>query len=105
MPALAFLIIANFVGYALVGDNGVFSWGDYRRQKVERAVVLAELEAEKARLSRRADLLDPRSADPDLVEELVRRDLGLVRPDEVIIRTDEAPAAAGPAARASAQNR
>jgi cell division protein FtsB len=88
LPALAFLIIANFVGYALVGDNGVLSLGDYRHQKAERSVVLAELEAEKAQLARRAHLLDPRSADPDLVEELVRRDLGLVRPDEVIIRTD-----------------
>ena len=88
LPALAFLIIANFVGYAVIGDNGVLSWGDYRRQKAERAVVLARLEAERARLSHRADLLDPRSADPDLVEELVRRDLGLVRPDEVVIRTD-----------------
>jgi cell division protein FtsB len=88
LPAVAFLIIANFAGYAVVGDNGVLSWGDYRRQKAERAVVLATLEAERARLAQRADLLDPRSADPDLVEELVRRDLGLVRPDEVIIRTD-----------------
>ena len=88
LPAVAFLIIVNFVGYAVIGDNGVLSWGDYRRQKTERTVVLARLEAERARLAHRADLLDPRSADPDLVEELVRRDLGLVRPDEVIIRTD-----------------
>lgn len=87
LPALAFLVIANFSGYALMGDNGVFSWGDYRRQKAERAVVLAQLEAERAQLAHRAHLLDPRNADPDLVEEMVRRDLGLVRPDEVVIRT------------------
>ena len=88
LPAVAFLIIANFVGYAVVGDNGVLSWGDYRRQKAERAVVLAELETEKARLEHRNRLLDPRNADPDLAEELVRRELGLVRPDEVIIPLD-----------------
>ncbi|HEX8527025.1 FtsB family cell division protein [Allosphingosinicella sp.] len=85
LPAVAFLIIANFVGYAMVGDNGVLSWGDYRRQKAERSVELAQLEAQKARLAHRADLLDPRNVDPDLAEEMVRRDLGLVRPDEVII--------------------
>ena len=85
LPAVAFLIIANFVGYAVVGDNGVLSWGDYRRQKAERSVELAELEAQKARLAHRANLLDPRNVDPDLAEEMVRRDLGLVRPDEVII--------------------
>ena len=91
LPAVGLLVIANFVGYAVIGDNGVLSWGDYRRMKAERAVQLAELEAEKSRLAHRAALLDPRHADPDLAEELVRRDLGLVRPDEVIIELgDEA---------------
>jgi len=84
-PAIAFLIIANFLGYALVGANGVFSWGDYRRQKAERSVELAQLETERVRLVRRAHLLDPRNADPDLADELVRRELGLIRPDEVVI--------------------
>src|SRR5215217_266025 len=88
LPAVAFLIIANFAGYAVMGDNGVLSWGDYRRQKTERTVVLARLEAEKARLEHRSALLDPRSADPDLVEEMVRGYLGYVRPDEVVIPLD-----------------
>ena len=96
LPAVGLLVIANFVGYAVVGDNGVLSWGDYRRMKAERAVQLGQLEAEKARLAHRANLLDPRRADPDLAEELVRRDLGLVRPDEVIIELDN-DTAVGPA--------
>lgn len=89
LPALALLIIANFAGYAVAGSNGVLSWGDYRRQKQERQVELAGLEAEKARLAHRADLLDPRRADPDLADELVRKELGLVRPDEVIVAIEE----------------
>jgi cell division protein FtsB len=101
LPALGVLVIANFLGYAIVGDNGVLSWGDYRRIKAERAVELAQLEQERARLVHRAQLLDPRRADPDLAEELVRREHGLVRPDEVIIEIEdtaspeEAPAATG----------
>ena len=89
LPALALLIIANFVGYAIVGANGILSWGDYRRMKSEKLVELAQLDAEKARLAHRADLLDPRRADPDLADEMVRRDLGLVRPDEVIIQIED----------------
>jgi cell division protein FtsB len=85
LPALAILIIANFMGYAIVGANGVMSWGDYRRLKTERQVELAQLNEERVRLAHRADLLDPRRADPDLADEMIRRDLGLVRPDEVII--------------------
>ena len=100
LPALGLLIIANFLGYAIVGDNGVLAWGDYRRIKAERALELAQLEAERARLAHRAALLDPRRADPDLAEELVRRELGLVRPDEVIIEIDEqAPAPRPPPPR------
>jgi cell division protein FtsB len=88
LPALAILIIANFLGYAIMGANGVLSWGDYRRQKGERLVQLAQLEADKARLAHRVQLLDPRRADPDLSEELVRKELGVVRPDEVVILFD-----------------
>jgi cell division protein FtsB len=93
LPALGVLIIANFLGYAVIGDNGILSWGDYRRTKAERGIELAELQAEKQRLAHRARLLDPRSADPDLADEMIRRDLGLVRPDEVIIEIDDQPPA------------
>ena len=85
LPALALLIIANFLGYAIVGSNGILSWGDYRRQKADRIVQLAQLQAERDRLAHRAQLLDPRRADPDYADEMVRKQLGLVRPDEVII--------------------
>jgi cell division protein FtsB len=86
LPALALLIIANFVGYAVVGSNGILSWGDYRRMKEDRKVELAQLVQERDRLAHRARLLDPRRADPDLADEMVRSQLGLVRPDEVIIQ-------------------
>lgn len=100
LPAVGLLIIANFLGYAVVGENGVLSWGDYRRAKAEKAVVLAELKAERDRLEHRSRLLDPRNADPDLVDEMVRRELGLIRPDEVTIELPAEPATA-PAAAAT----
>ena len=85
LPALALLIIANFLGYAIVGANGILSWGDYRRQKAGRLVELADLRKEQVRLVHRAALLDPHNADPDLADEMVRKELGLVRPDEVVV--------------------
>ena len=90
-PAIGALIIINFVGYAIMGANGVLSWGDYHRLKNERAVELARLEAQRARINRHVNLLNPRHTDPDLAEELVRRDLGLVRPDEVVIPITDGP--------------
>ena len=89
LPALAVLIIANFLGYAIFGSNGLLSLGDYRRMKAERSVELALLSEERARLAHRAELLDPKKADPDLADEMVRRQLGVVRPDEVVIPLED----------------
>ena len=85
MPALALIVVGNFAGYAIAGPNGLLAWGGYHRSLNERKAELAQLEAEKSKLRHRSALLDPRKADPDMADELVRRDLGLVRPDEVII--------------------
>ena len=85
MPALALIVVGNFAGYAIAGPNGLLAWGGYHRDLNERKSELAQLEAERTQLRHRSALLDPRKADPDIADELVRRDLGLVRPDEVII--------------------
>jgi cell division protein FtsB len=88
-PAAGLLIICYFVGAAVIGENGVMAWGDYRRARTERSVTLARLEAEKASLQHRSELLDPGHTDPDLAEEMIRNQLGYVRPDEIIIPLDQ----------------
>ena len=88
MPALALLVIGTFAGHAIAGPNGVLAWGGYHRALQERQGELALLEAQRAQMRHRSALLDPRKADPDIADELVRKDLGLVRPDEVIIPLD-----------------
>ena len=85
MPALALIVIGNFAGYAIAGPNGLMAWGGYHHNLNQRLVELASLETERDRLRHHSKLLDPRKADPDMADELVRRDLGLVRPDEVIL--------------------
>ena len=87
-PALALIVVGNFAGYAVAGPNGLLAWGGYHRDLQARKIELARLEAEKAQLRHRSVLLNPKSADPDLAEEMVRDKLGLVRPDEVIVPLD-----------------
>ncbi len=84
-PAMALLVVGNFAGYAVAGPNGLLAWGGYNRELGERKTELAQLQTEREQLRHRSALLDPRKADPDIADELVRRDLGLVRPDEVIV--------------------
>lgn len=85
MPALALVIVGTFGGHAIAGPNGLLAWGGYNRDLDQRREELAKLEAERDALRHRSALLNPNKADPDLGEELIRRDLGLVRTDEVII--------------------
>ena len=87
-PALALIIVGTFAGHAIAGPNGILAWGGYNRALKERQAELAALEQQRAQLRHRSALLDPRKADPDIADELVRKDLGLVRPDEVIIPLD-----------------
>jgi len=61
------------------------AWGDYKRQLRDSQAELRIVQAERARLSNRVELLDPRRADPDIVDELIRRELNVGHPDEVIV--------------------
>ena len=73
------------IGYALAGPTGIFAWGDYRQAVAEKRVELAELKRQEAELRNQVRLLDRRRADPDMVDELIRRELGVSHPDDVII--------------------
>lgn len=84
-PALAMIVVAFFGGYALFGANGVLAGFEYRQMLEKRQAELALLQKERDEVANRVALLDPKKANPDLVDELVRRELGLAHPDEVII--------------------
>src|SRR5690242_19537803 len=88
MPALAVIVVGTFAGHAIAGPNGILAWGSYHRALQQRQAELGEIEKQRAQLKHRSQLLDPRKADPDMADELVRKDLGLVRPDEVIVPLD-----------------
>lgn len=84
-PAAAFTIIAFFGFYALFGANGLLAWGDYAQRQEARTKELARVSKQRDELANRVVLLDPRRANPDMVDEMVRKELGLAHPDEVII--------------------
>lgn len=84
-PALALIVMAFFGGYAVVGQNGILAYGDYKRELAARTASYVALDKQRAVLKNRVALLDPRHANPDMVEELVRKQLKLAHPDEVIV--------------------
>jgi cell division protein FtsB len=88
-PAVALIVVGTFAGHAIAGPNGLFAWRGYTQQLEIRKVELAALEAERNQLRHKSALLDPRKADPDLAEEMVRKDLGMVRADEVVVSLED----------------
>nr|WP_082745983.1 septum formation initiator family protein [Sphingomonas sp. CCH5-D11] len=77
--------MAFFGGYAVLGANGLLAFGDYKRQVAKRELYYAALDHKREKLRNRVALLDPRHANPDMVDELVRRELNVAHPDEVIV--------------------
>lgn len=84
-PAIAVLLLLLFAGYVVLGANGVLAWGDYSRQLREARAELKTVEEHRRELRNRVDLLDPRRVDPDLSDELIRRQLGVIHHDEVVV--------------------
>jgi cell division protein FtsB len=84
-PAIAVLLLLFFAGYVVLGSNGILAWGDYTRQLHHAKVELAQVAAHRAELKNRVDLLNPRRVDPDLSDELIRRQLGVIHNDEVVV--------------------
>ncbi|MGL4543784.1 MAG: FtsB family cell division protein [Polymorphobacter sp.] len=85
LPAVCIGMMVYFAYFAVSGPTGVLAWREYRAQRTVVAAQLAQSAETKAALARQVALLDPQNIDPDLADELVRRNLGVVRPDEVIV--------------------
>lgn len=84
-PAIAVLLLLMLAGYAVLGPNGIFAWGDYSRELRDRRAELRVVQAERARVANRVKLLDPRHVDPDMADELIRKELNVAHPDEVVV--------------------
>ena len=83
--ALALLCLLALAGMAFFGPSGLVSWSENRQMLDVRLAEVKALRAERDRLRNRVTLLNPRGIDPDLAGELLRKDLNVVHPDEVVI--------------------
>ena len=88
LPAAAVAGLTLLAAYAVIGPNGLLALGDYKRQIAARETHFAQLDKQRAVLRNRVALLDPRHANPDMVDELVRKELNVAHPNEVVITLD-----------------
>lgn len=85
LPAVCLMVIGYFGAHALFGPSGYMALDEIRREQAQLEQKRAVLETRRDILQRNLRLLDPKGVDPDFADELVRRHLGVIRPDEVIV--------------------
>jgi cell division protein FtsB len=81
-PLLGLLFL---LGVSLAGPSGILAWSEYNRTLADQQVELDKLKAERDVLKNRVVLLNPNNVDPDMAGELLRKDMNVVHPDEMVI--------------------
>jgi len=87
---LVLFVASVFVVDSLVGDRGLLAIMRARREYDTAAEAVARQRTENARLREEVRRL---REDPDAIEEIARRELGLIRPGEKVFIIKDAPPA------------
>ena len=82
---IALFVLLVLGGLAIAGPSGLLAWGENLRLLDQRRAEIAQLTHHRDELKVQVNALDPNHADPDLVGELIRKNLNVVHPDEVVI--------------------
>jgi cell division protein FtsB len=83
--SMALFSLLSMGAWVLVGPSGMLAWSENNRLLAERQKELAQLKVEREDLKNRVALLDPRQVDPDMAGQLLRANLNVVHPDEVVL--------------------
>ncbi len=85
---VALICLLLLGGMALAGPSGLLAWSENNRVLAQHQKELTQLVIQRDELKNRVALLDPRHADPDLAGELLRSNLNVVHPDEMVMLLD-----------------
>ncbi|WP_375202704.1 FtsB family cell division protein [Hyphococcus sp.] len=88
-PALVMCLTAILLYSAVVSDTGYRALSSLEKEAAEKQAQLDELHARRIELEKRADLLNSKSLDPDLLDERIRAVLGYSREGDVVISRRE----------------
>jgi cell division protein FtsB len=86
--AIALVCLLLMGAMVLAGPSGLLAWSENNRLLAERQKELQVLAVQRDELRNRVALLDPRQVDPDMAGELLRSNLNVVHPDEMVMLLD-----------------
>jgi cell division protein FtsB len=85
LHAIAASLIGYFALQAFHGNYGLDARKGYEEDIARLTGERDELQSERKELEHRVSLLRPESIDPDMVEELARRDLGFAGSHDILL--------------------
>lgn len=87
------VVLFYIVFHTFTGDHGLFAMWRKERQIEHYTVELSSLQDERETLEHKVRLLSHNSLDRDLLDEQVKRNLGLLQQGEVILLFDNGDSA------------
>jgi len=91
LPLGAIAVMAYFGYHSFNGDYGIWSRDRMMREAIGLEAELAQLKAQRLSLQERARLLRAENLDPDMIDERARRNLNVLKPDEIVIGLAASP--------------
>ena len=82
---LALFCLLAMGAWVLLGPSGLMAWSENSRLLGERQKELQQLTVQRDEIKNRVALLDPNHVDPDLTGQLLRANLNVVHPDEMVM--------------------
>jgi cell division protein FtsB len=80
-----FLILAYFIFHIITGERGLLSNQDLNQEIFEKKLILLQLIKERKVLEERINKISLGNLDQDLLDEIVRRDLGFSEQGEKVL--------------------
>ncbi len=82
---VALVCLLAMGAWVLLGPSGLIAWSENSRLLSERQTELKQLSMQRDEMKNRVALLDPNHVDPDIAGQLLRAQLNVVHPDEMVM--------------------
>jgi cell division protein FtsB len=91
-PLLVLLMLFYFAYHMVQGKHGIRAYFAYAQELKTLEVAAASTAQKRAQLENQMKLLDGQKLDPDMLDEMARRKLGYMTPDEAMIELPKSDA-------------
>jgi cell division protein FtsB len=91
VPLLVLGALVYFGFHMVQGRHGLSAFAQYGQEIAVLEDQAQRVAAERTQIQNQVTLLQPRSVDPDYLDEMARRQLNYIAPDEIVIPLPAVP--------------